>query len=335
MPSLNDSLASNVDMSGYTEVGTPSTSVTPNSPTQEPGYSPYTRTILPILSSSTSDNLRTYYQNGVVPQNRLLNPPPPVVQAITEITNQVIGAASQPGPSSSGLASWSGLFSSPGYIIFPFPTLNPFCFQWGMTPTPVSSGLQGAITFPIPFAANPFGIQMTTIQVSGQHTSISEVVQGSPTTTQFTWTNGSATSTDGLCPAFWIAWGQVPGTGSGGSGGGGGSTTIPIVIFFSIPNGNTGSNVALYAAAPRTGKVTTCVVTVTKSDPSTNLTFKILKNGTDVFGTDPTVAAGATAGTTFTFATLTSSPLSINAGDVFNMSITSGTANWEFTAQLE
>jgi hypothetical protein len=75
---------------------------------------------------------------------------------------------------------------------------------------------------------------------------------------------------------------------------------------------------------------------VTKaSDPTTDLTFKIKKNGTDVFSSDPTVAHATAAGTVSTFTALTSSPLSIAADDVFTIDISSWTSTWQFTAQLE
>jgi hypothetical protein len=66
----------------------------------------------------------------------------------------------------------------------------------------------------------------------------------------------------------------------------------------------------------------------------TALTFKIKKNGTNVFSVDPTVAAGTAAGTVTTVTTLTTSPLPVAANDVFIMDITSGTSTWQFTAQL-
>jgi hypothetical protein len=65
------------------------------------------------------------------------------------------------------------------------------------------------------------------------------------------------------------------------------------------------------------------------------LTFKIKKNGTNVFSVDPTVAAGTSGGTLSTFTTLTSSPLPVAANDIFTIDITSGASDWAFTAVLE
>jgi len=113
------------------------------------------------------------------------------------------------------------------------------------------------------------------------------------------------------------------------------TNTPPIVVAFSISSGTVGSNVALYGIAPRNGYVTKCAVVVTKSDLTTGLTFNITQNGTNVFSANPSISSGVVAGSTFTFTALTSSPLSITQGDVFNMNITSGTGTWEFTAQLE
>lgn len=116
---------------------------------------------------------------------------------------------------------------------------------------------------------------------------------------------------------------------------GGTPATTPLVIGFVINSGATGTNVGPMLAAARAGSFTKCVVTTKASDGSTALTFTIKQNGTSVFSTNPTVSAGTGAGTVFTFTTLTSSPLPIVASDVFSIDITSGTANWQFTAQLE
>lgn len=107
------------------------------------------------------------------------------------------------------------------------------------------------------------------------------------------------------------------------------------VIGFVINSGTTGTNVGPMLAAPHAGSVTQCVVVTKASDSSTALTFTIKQNGTSVFTTAPTVAAGTAAGTVSTFTTLTSSPLPVAAGDVFSIDITSGTGSWQFTSQLE
>ena len=173
---------------------------------QEPGFSGFTRSPLPLISNTNPDNLRTYYQNNIVPQFRLSNPATPPVQqtlqTIQQVTNKVTNVTNNT------VQEFSGVMGSPGYIIFPFPTTNPLILQWGLTPTPTTAGTQGTITFPIPFVANVFGVNMCAEQVVGQHTSVANPMQGTINLTSFQWTIGTGTDTDGLCPAFWWAWGQ-------------------------------------------------------------------------------------------------------------------------------
>jgi|SRR5215831_10183645 len=118
----------------------------------------------------------------------------------------------------------------------------------------------------------------------------------------------------------------------GGSSGGGG--TAPVVIGFIINFAVVDTNVGPMLAAPRDGSFTKCVAVVKNSD-SMGLIFTIRKNGTVVFSTNPNIAAGTAAGTVFTFTTLTASPLPVAANDVFSIDIISGSANWQFSTQLE
>jgi hypothetical protein len=114
------------------------------------------------------------------------------------------------------------------------------------------------------------------------------------------------------------------------------ASDIPLLgIGFSMNTGATGTNVGPMIAAPRAGVVNKCVIVTKASDGATALTFKIKQNGTDVFSADPTIAAGTASGTVTTSTSLTSLPLSVAANDVFSIDITSGTATWQFTAQLE
>lgn len=108
-----------------------------------------------------------------------------------------------------------------------------------------------------------------------------------------------------------------------------------LVIGFVMNTGVSGMDVGPMLVSPRAGKVSKCVTVIKVSDTVIALTFRIKQNGTDVFSTDPTIAAGTTSGTVTTSTLLTSSPLTVNAGDVFTIDITSGTASWVFTAQLE
>lgn len=108
-----------------------------------------------------------------------------------------------------------------------------------------------------------------------------------------------------------------------------------MVIGFVIATGATGTNVGPELLAFRPGFVTKCKIVVKASDASTDLTIVIKQNGTSVFTSNPTVTHGSSAGSVFTFTALTSSPLAVNADDVFTIDITSGTSSWQFTAQLE
>jgi len=204
MPTLTESI--NADRSAFTPVSNPNPSITLStgspSGSASPGQSAFTRCPLPILSSSTPDALRTFYSGSQVPQNRLLNPSPNpsggTTTNVTQVTNNNTTVASNP------TNGWTSGQNSNG-----FWEKNPIgnIRQWGITPTPTSSGTQGTINFPIPFTSQVEGIQMTTEQVSGQHTSIPSPQQGTITLTDFVWQNGTGTDTDGLCPAFWEAIG--------------------------------------------------------------------------------------------------------------------------------
>lgn len=113
------------------------------------------------------------------------------------------------------------------------------------------------------------------------------------------------------------------------------STTVGTAIVFGIGSGASGTNVLPFdIVATHAGSVSSCVVRVRQSDGATPLTFRIKRNGVDVFVSDPTLAAGTAVGS-YSFTNLTPSPLNIAKGDVFTMDITSGTANWQFTAVLE
>lgn len=108
-----------------------------------------------------------------------------------------------------------------------------------------------------------------------------------------------------------------------------------VIVGFVIASGTAGTDVGPVLVAPRTGIVSQCVVAVKSSDASTGLSFTIRKNGTPVFSSNPSVAAGAISGSTYTFASLTSVPLAVSAGDTFTLDLLTGTASWSFTAQLE
>jgi hypothetical protein len=132
---------------------------------------------------------------------------------------------------------------------------------------------------------------------------------------------------------FFFRWLMDISTGAGG--GGGAVDTDELVIGFVINSGAPGTNVGPMLAAPRAGSLVQCVVTTKASDATAALTFTIRQNGTPVFSTPPTVAAGTAAGTVSTFTALSPNPLPVSELDVFSIDITAGAAAWQFTAQLE
>ena len=77
---------------------------------------------------------------------------------------------------------------------------------------------------------------------------------------------------------------------------------------------------------------------VKAADASTDLTFDILQNGTSIFTTPPTIPAASAVtidpDTLYGFDDFVTTPVTITEYDVFTINITSGTADWEFTAIL-
>ena len=87
--------------------------------------------------------------------------------------------------------------------------------------------------------------------------------------------------------------------------------------------------------APRSGFLRKCKVVVNTVDSGTVLTFRIKQNGTSVFTADNTIATSTSVGTVLTFTNLTTTPLPVSVDDVFTLDITSGSAVWSATIQLE
>lgn len=114
-----------------------------------------------------------------------------------------------------------------------------------------------------------------------------------------------------------------------------GGATNPLVMGFVINNGAVGTNVGPILIASRAGTFTKCKVVIKASDSSTAMVFRIKRNGTDIFTSDPSLAAGTSSGTVLTFTGLTSSPLVVAADDLFTIDVTSGTPFWQITVQLE
>jgi len=113
------------------------------------------------------------------------------------------------------------------------------------------------------------------------------------------------------------------------------ATAPPLVIGFVLNNGATGTNVGPMLAAARAGTLSKCVVVTKASDPAVALTFAIKQNGVAIFTAAPTIASATASGTVSTFTALTTTPLPVAAGDVFSIDITSGSATWQATVQVE
>lgn len=108
---------------------------------------------------------------------------------------------------------------------------------------------------------------------------------------------------------------------------------VALSLGYVLNTGATGTNVGPELIAPRSGQFTQCKVVTKTSDPATALTFKINKNGLNIFVTNPTVAGATTPGTISTFSL--ANPLSVAADDLFTIDILSGSATWQATVVLE
>jgi hypothetical protein len=89
MPSLSDALSVNTSANYEAVPSGSGPQVATSLPNSQPGFTGMTTSPLPILSNSSPDNLRTFYQGTSIPQTRILNPPPvsTTVQKITNVTN--------------------------------------------------------------------------------------------------------------------------------------------------------------------------------------------------------------------------------------------------------
>lgn len=109
---------------------------------------------------------------------------------------------------------------------------------------------------------------------------------------------------------------------------------LGIVVGFVIGNGSPGTNVGPMLPAPRNSSISQCIVVVKTSDALSSLSFTIRRNGAAIFGANPSIPAGTASGTSYSFG-LTSSSLTVTAGDIFTLDVLAGSASWAFTAQVE
>jgi hypothetical protein len=189
--------------------------------------------------------------------------------------------------------------------------------QWGVVATDINGGTV-AVTFPLAFSSGTGVSPVVTTKSATDR--ITFVVDGSVTASGFTVGNNGSGGY-----AYWEADG--PGTPATGSS---------IVIGFMMASGATGATLTPPGrlVAPRAAVISKCKVIINAADATTDLTFNIKKNGTSVFSGAQTVTHGTAAGTLQTLS-LATPTISVAADDIFTIDITSGTAVWSFTAQLE
>jgi hypothetical protein len=109
-----------------------------------------------------------------------------------------------------------------------------------------------------------------------------------------------------------------------------GSTPVsPIEAGFNI-NSGVAVTPAWIQTAPTAGSLTTgCTFTTLTSDSSTNLVMNVKIGGSSIFSSGSiTIAAGTAVGTQSNFTGLTSLPLSVSAGSLEELDITTGSSSW-------
>jgi hypothetical protein len=105
MPALSETIGQ--DLSNYRPAAQPSSPrvapVAPPSPYKEPGLNVFLRCPLPPVWQATPDSLRQYYQNNLIPQTRLFNPPALVTggPSATTINSSITSGGASGGGSSS------------------------------------------------------------------------------------------------------------------------------------------------------------------------------------------------------------------------------------------
>jgi hypothetical protein len=198
MPSIADRSTSTVDMNKYEPVpSNPVTTLSPSAPVNDPspGQSIFMRTTLPPVWQTSPDSLRTYFNGGVVSQNRIVNPtPPPIVnQQVTNTTNKITKVTNINTDPTQGFTSGSNADG--------FWEKDPLGIvtQWGQVNTDINSGTL-PITFPIPF---PTTIEMILVTTWSPTDRITYVVKGSESLTGFTIGNNGSSGF-----AYWEAKGR-------------------------------------------------------------------------------------------------------------------------------
>ena len=138
MPQLTDTTRQ--DMSGYTPVDKPEPVASlPVSSTQQSTLM-YTRCPLPLLSNSTPDDLRTYDKGSIVPQNRILNPPPVQAASITTNPTTVIQKTVTNNNNITTNNVTGSISSLPAWVEVPLASGGTWVRQW-LTVTPGDGAL--------------------------------------------------------------------------------------------------------------------------------------------------------------------------------------------------
>jgi hypothetical protein len=162
MPSLNDAIGQ--DLSGYGAVPEGSgPQVATSQPSQMPANSGWTRSPLPILSS-TSDNLRLFYTGPSTPQQRIYSPKQsPVIDLVAQATAQTAQATAQRATNTAtaaartanGSAMSTGNNSNGSWV-----KIGNFLQQFG-TVTIASTSSPTTVTFPVNFVTSNINVQVT------------------------------------------------------------------------------------------------------------------------------------------------------------------------------
>lgn len=107
-----------------------------------------------------------------------------------------------------------------------------------------------------------------------------------------------------------------------------GGSSAPTSVGLSPPNGTTGTNVGPMLAALHAGSLSKWKIVTKASDPTTDLTVVVKKNGTTIL--TQTVTHATSSGTVST-GTLS---VTVAENDVFSIDVTAGTSTWLFTVEL-
>jgi hypothetical protein len=108
-----------------------------------------------------------------------------------------------------------------------------------------------------------------------------------------------------------------------------GGAAPPISASWIINTGVAASPASAYMTAKQSGTISKCIFTTTTSDGVTNLVMNVKLAGSSIFSAgSATVTAGSAPQTQTTFSSLTGSPVSVTAGQIWELDITTGTSDW-------